>query len=150
MPVLGLEADIEASGVRGSFNFPNGDGSSFRSNWQGSVRARLGYAADRALFYVTGGLAFADMRHSYYTAAVIESFSQTRTGWTLGAGVEYAFTPNWTARVEYRYSDFGRSNYASAVAFPGFSYQQRPQEHAVRVGVSYLFSTGPSAVVARY
>ncbi|WP_168201635.1 outer membrane protein [Phreatobacter aquaticus] len=148
--VLGLEADLEAAGVSGGYRLANGNGTRFRDNWQGSVRARAGVAVDRALFYVTGGVAFAQMRHSYFTAAVTESFSQTRAGWTLGAGVEYALAANWTARLEYRYSDFGRANYVNAVAFPGFTYRQNPNEHAVRVGVSYLFSTGPSAVVARY
>ena len=148
--VLGLEADLEAAGVSGGYTLANGNGTRFRENWQGSVRARAGVAVDRALFYVTGGVAFAQMRHSYFTPALIESFSQTRTGWTVGAGVEYAFTSNWTARLEYRYSDFGRPGYNSTAAFPGFTYRHNPNEHAVRVGVSYLFSTGPSAVVARY
>jgi outer membrane immunogenic protein len=148
--VLGLEGDIEASGVNGGYTLGNGNGTRFRSNFQGSVRLRAGVAVDRALFYVTGGLAVAQMRYGYFTPAVIENFSRTQAGWTLGAGVEYAFTPNWTARLEYRYSDYGRVSNASAVAFPGFTYRHNPRSHAVRVGVTYLFSTGPSAVVARY
>jgi outer membrane immunogenic protein len=148
--VVGLEADIEASSASGGYTLLNGNGTRFRSNWQGSIRGRLGFAADRALFYVTGGLALAEFRHGYFTPAVIETFSRTRAGWTLGAGVEYAFTPNWTARAEYRYTDYGSFSNNSLVAFPGFTYQHNPKSHSVRLGVSYLFSTGPGAVVARY
>ncbi len=149
--VLGLEADIEASGASGGYtNAGFGTGTRFRSNWQGSLRGRAGFAVDRALFYVTGGLAVAQFRHGYFTPAVIENFTRTRAGWTIGAGVEYAFTPNWTARAEYRYSDYGSFSNASLVAFPGLSYRQNPRSHSLRLGVSYLFSTGPSAVVARY
>ena len=148
--VLGVEADIEASSASGCYTLGNGNGTRFRSNFDGSLRLRAGLAVDRALFYVTGGLAVAQARHSYFSPVIAESFTRTRAGWTLGAGVEYAFTPNWTARLEYRYSDYGRLSNASAVAFPGFTYTHNPRSHAVRVGVSYLFSTGPSAVVARY
>lgn len=142
MFVLGAEADIEYSGVSGGYTLPGGNGTSFRSNWQGSLRARAGVAVDRALFYVTGGLAFAQFRHTYFTPVLGESFSQTRVGWTVGAGVEYAFTPNWTARAEYRYTDYGRFSNASLAAFPGFTYEHNPRSHSVRVGVSYLFSSG--------
>jgi outer membrane immunogenic protein len=148
--VVGVEADIEASGAGGGYTLGNGNGTRFRSNWQGSLRGRLGFAADRALFYVTGGLAVAQFRHGYFTPALIENFSRTRAGWTVGAGVEYAFTPNWTARAEYRYSDYGSFSNDSLVAFPGLTYRHNPRSHSVRVGVSYLFSTGGSAVVARY
>ncbi|MBY0361527.1 MAG: porin family protein [Phreatobacter sp.] len=148
--VLGVEGDIEASGVSGGYTLPGGIGTRFRSNFQGSLRLRGGIAVDRALFYVTGGLAVAQMRYGYFTPAIIENFTRTQAGWTVGAGVEYAFTPNWTARLEYRYSDYGRVSNASLVAFPGFTYRHNPRSHAVRVGVTYLFSTGPSAVVARY
>ncbi|WP_181313909.1 outer membrane protein [Phreatobacter cathodiphilus] len=148
--VVGLEGDLEASGVNGNYPVGNGNGWRFRSNFQGSVRLRAGVAVDRTLFYVTGGLAVAQLRYGYFSPTVIEYVSRTQAGWTVGAGVEYAVTPNWTARLEYRYSDYGRVSNASAVVFPGWTYRHNPRSHAVRVGVTYLFSTGPSAVVARY
>jgi outer membrane immunogenic protein len=119
------------------------------------VLGRLGVAADRALFYVTGGLAFADFgsRVNNTTAAptITSSSTGTRTGWTLGAGVEYAFTPNWTVRAEYLYANFGSATVTGTSSIPtDRAWRIKNETHTVRVGVNYLFSTGPSAVVARY
>ena len=70
-----------------------------------------------------------------------------RTGWTVGAGWEYGFTPNWSARLEYRYTDFGTFRDNSTFSFPGFTYEDHPVYHTIRGGISYRFG-GP--VVARY
>ncbi|MBL8568452.1 MAG: porin family protein [Phreatobacter sp.] len=152
--VLGVVADIEAAGISGNDAGLGGSIDGARINWQGSLRARAGIAFDRALIYATGGLAFGGINYTTNGGGLIDSFNRTRAGWTIGGGVEYAFTPNWTAHVEYRYTDFGR---ASSPNFPGnlpvsggFGYQTKTTTHTVRLGVSYLFSTGPSAVVARY
>jgi outer membrane immunogenic protein len=66
-------------------------------------------------------------------------------GWTVGAGVEYALTQNWTAKVEYSYANFGTRTLAAPLCCTA-----RTDIHTVKLGVNYLFSTGPSAVVARY
>ena len=71
----------------------------------GTVRGRLGFAFDRALIYVTGGLAYGGvgMRTS--------SSNTTRSaGWTVGGGLEYAFTNNWTAKIEGLYVNIDRGN----------------------------------------
>jgi len=149
--VLGLVTDIEASGINGTGVFPNGDDYRTRMNWQGSTRARLGVAIDRVHVYATGGLAYAGLNHSAFdfgTATRIGS-TGTRLGWTVGAGVEYAFTPNLVTSLEYRYTDFGSRTVDLNPVFAG-STTFKTTTHTVRVGVSYLFSTGPSAVVARY
>jgi outer membrane immunogenic protein len=149
--VVGLVTDLEASGIRGTGLFPNGDDYRTRMNWQGSTRARLGVAVDRAHLYVTGGVAYAGIDYSAFnigTATRIGSNS-TRMGWTIGAGAEYAFTPNFIASLEYRYTDFGSRTVNLNPVFAG-STTYKTTTHTVRVGVSYLFSTGPSAVVARY
>lgn len=147
--VYGLEADIEGSALKGGYTLANGNGTAFKQPWQGSLRGRLGVAYDRALFYVTGGAAFAEQKHTYFTPAIRETSSKTRFGWTLGAGIEYAVSNNWTVRGEYRYTDYGSYKNASLVAFPGFSYKHDPRDHAVRLGLSYKFG-GPSAIVAKY
>jgi outer membrane immunogenic protein len=148
--VFGLEGDIEGSGVRGNnvvaapFTSTN-----FESRWQASLRGRLGVAWGPTLLYATGGVAFADLHHIYFVGTGPgESFNGTQTGWTLGAGLEYAFSPAWSARVEYRYTDFGRLTDASLIAAPGFTYRNRDDFHTVRLGVSYRFGGGP--VVASY
>lgn len=155
--VLGLVTDIEAAGIRGSATAPLGNMDyRTRLNWQGSTRARLGVAVDRVHLYATGGLAYAGIDYQAFNAAapVGVGSNSTRLGWTLGVGAEYAITPNWVASLEYRYTDFGRRNVN--YAFPGSavtnidSAQFKTTTHTVRVGVSYLFSTGPSAIVARY
>jgi outer membrane immunogenic protein len=77
---------------------------------QGSVRARAGVMLGNALFYGTGGLAIGKQSFDVYefnSDTNAESFDETMTGWTAGGGVEYAFSSNWTARIEYRYTDFG-------------------------------------------
>jgi outer membrane immunogenic protein len=153
--VLGLEADLEYNFGRttSTFFLPN-NGATYANRVgggaQGSIRGRLGFAVDRALIYATGGVAFSGNNYTWAIppGAPFSNFSRTSVGWTLGAGVEYAFTPNWTARVEYRYANFGRTRFASAVANQDVT--QKLDTHTVRLGVSYLFSTGGSAVVARY
>lgn len=140
--VVGIEGDFEGADVNGRSNLLNG--SSVRSDlrWEGSVRGRLGVLVqDNLLLYGTGGVAFGDIRHRYFNAAtgLGDSFNSTETGWTVGAGAEYAFAPNWTARLEYRYTDFGSTTHTSLVAFPGVNIKQEPTFNSVRFGVSYKF-----------
>ena len=148
--VFGLEGDLEGSSMSGGYRTALGTaGTDFTNRWQASIRGRLGLAADRALFYVTGGGAWADLRYNEIYPTGSQVFTPSRFGWTLGAGVEYAFTPNWSARLEYRYADFGRlTNTITAIpASVGFTDTHDPRFHTVRAGVSYHFG-GP--VVARY
>ena len=143
--VIGAEADLGYFRVnRSAFQNPT------RTTWQtsgdASVRLRAGVAVDRTLFYATGGLAFADLRIFAAHNGVIPvggAERQTRVGWPLGAGIEHALTQNWTVRGEYRYANYGSR---TIFGVPGV----RLETHKVTLGVNYLFSTGPSAVVARY
>lgn len=134
--VFGLEADVEGATIK-------------NSGLRASLRGRAGLAMDRALFYVTGGGALANQNYalwSPFAPAFTTSASATKLGWTLGAGVEYAFAPNWSARVEYRYSDFGKLNVANFVA----PAQISRRENAVRLGVSYHFGGPAGPIVAKY
>jgi outer membrane immunogenic protein len=153
--VVGLEGDMELANLRLRTVYPSSAPDAFSSHigWQGSFRGRLGYAIDRLLIYATGGLAFADIRHSYdrfdlvpgpnalYTLGASESMSRVRTGWTLGGGLEYAFTNAWSANIEYRYTDFGRRTDVPAIfsVFNTFSEHHRETQQAVRTAVSYRF-----------
>lgn len=102
--VLGLEGDIDWTNIRGSS--PCGVTSCETSNrWLGTVRGRLGYAMDRFMPYVTGGLAVGDIRTSI---AGVGSGSSTKAGWTIGGGLEAALAGPWTAKIEYLYVDLGR------------------------------------------
>jgi outer membrane immunogenic protein len=135
--VLGVEADLAYTAIGGHNPLPI----TVRNMALGSLRARAGYAFDRSLLYVTGGLGF--QRASFATLVGPEAY--TRTGFTIGAGYEYAITQNWTAKIEYSYYNFGTRTLG-----PIYTGTVRNDVHTVKVGVNYLFSTGPSAVVARY
>ncbi len=161
--LIGAEVDIEATSIApktSSFTTAAGvvgvlAGSISESlPWQGSLRARAGVTAGQALFYATGGLAFAQFNTKYTDNAVgATSYSSTKTGWTLGAGVEYAFNANWIARVEYRYTSFGNFNdsvAANGSIFASQTLKHSVTENAVRVGIAYKFGAPASAVVAKY
>lgn len=105
--VLGVEGDFEGWTV-GQIRYTSitGDFLTAHSKWGGSVRGRLGFAADRALFYVAGGAAFVSSKTSIPTTGISVGGDDTRVGWTVGAGIDYAFSNNWFTGLEYRYSQF--------------------------------------------
>lgn len=140
--VYGVEVDFEGKSLNTSFPV----GAPFaattftvKSDWQGSIRGRLGLAVDRALLYATGGVTFANYNHTYTTVpGFFDSVTKIRTGWTVGAGLEWVLAANWTARAEYRYTDFGTvaNNLPNFLAPPGFS-NDRLVEQAVRFALSW-------------
>jgi len=104
--VLGFEGDIDWSDISGSTtSLGCAAGCTVQNNWLGTARGRVGYALDRFMPYVTGGLAVGDVNA---TATGFPGQDSTQVGWTAGAGVEYAFAPNWSAKVEYLRVDLGR------------------------------------------
>jgi len=196
--LIGVEADIQASGERSSVAltstsarfgaFANGlpnplPGPDFNAiaslatnlsydlQWFATFRGRVGLlATPQTLFYATGGLAVGEFRYSAgpttLTSTVFgpglagttptgvvlvlpvgaaASSTDTRAGWTLGAGVEHKFTPNWSGKLEYLYMDFGTRTY-----FAGTANQADVsfRDHILRAGINYQFTAGP--VVAKY
>jgi outer membrane immunogenic protein len=146
----------------------------------GTVRGRLGFlAVPSFLLYGTGGLAYGGVRSSTVENVLVTppascagvvcagagggSFSDTRVGWTAGAGGEWMFAPNWSAKLEYLYYDLGRANYPTALSqvcngagcfFNGVVFGSttgttslRFTGSIARVGVNWHFN-GP--VVAKY
>lgn len=105
--VMGLEGDVKYDWNSDKFDL-GGIPMELEANWSGSLRARLGYAFDRTLVYGTGGYAFtnAELRNR----ATGDSDDKTFNGWTIGAGLEHAFTDNLIGRAEYRYTDYGDKN----------------------------------------
>ncbi len=72
---------------------------------------RLGYAVDRALFYVKGGYAYYDGKISYTNTGVPVTVSKAGVdGYTLGGGIEYKINPKWSVKGEYQYFDFGTTD----------------------------------------
>ncbi|MCC7347445.1 MAG: porin family protein [Variibacter sp.] len=150
--VLGVEGDFEGSGVSGTRTLAAPfTSTTFDSRWQSSLRGRVGVAWGQALLYATGGAAFGELRYRYQVGAgPSETFSDTRVGYTVGAGIEYALSPNWSTRLEYRYTDYGSLTNASLVAAPGFSYTNRADFHTLRAGVTWRFGGFDGPVTARY
>ena len=152
--VYGVEGDIEASGVRKSTLFPAVPAIlGFSSDWRGSLRLRAGMlVGSNFLLYVTGGLAVAEGKTKLAPPAPAAfSTSSTRLGWTAGVGGEYKFAPNWSARLEYRYADFGSNTAVLPAAFaPATAIRTKYADHTVRVGLSYHFGGAAGAVVAKY
>jgi outer membrane immunogenic protein len=125
-----------------------GDGFTFRQNsdltltWQSTIRARAGYVVDRSLFYVTGGVAFANVKWSDAFLATgasrvisaASSASTVRTGLVVGVGVEQMLTQNFTWRVEYLYEDFGDFTVPQGL---GSSGTLDLHVHKVRLGLTF-------------
>jgi outer membrane immunogenic protein len=140
--VMGVEADFEGSNIKGSWiDTGTGGAGNTKISWQSSVRGRLGFVADQAFIYGTGGVAFGDVSHTYFNlgTGIQETTSSVRTGWTAGVGAEVAISPNVTARVEYRYTDYGKSTYSSITSFPGLTGTQEPKLNTIRLGAAYRF-----------
>ena len=142
--VYGIEGDFDYSMMKDSQACVLGP-CEIDNKWFATARLRLGYAFDRWLPYLTGGAAFADVKA---TRVGINPAGATdiMAGWTVGAGVEYAFLGNWTAKFEYLYADLGKFDCGPACGgtpVDNVSFQTS----VVRAGLNYKFS-GP--IFSRY
>jgi outer membrane immunogenic protein len=152
--VAGIEGDVDGTGYSGTRNAGFATVST-TIPVQGSLRARLGVALDRALLYVTGGAAFAAIDTEYGTFVGLDTFNRTRTGWTIGGGIEYALLTNWSLRAEYRYADYGSlRDFPIASLAPLFGLgtfvQHHETQHAIRAGVTYRFGAPAATGIAPY
>jgi len=141
--VLGLDADIAWSnadgfgpGFVGGVPAPAGSGVAYELNWTGAARLKVGYAMDRFLPYIAGGLAFGGVDAATFAGGVVTAEADdTMVGWTLGGGVEYAFTDNLIGRAEYRYTDLGDFDITDGAAVGHVGVKT----HDVRLGLAYKF-----------
>ena len=101
--VFGLETDIQASAADDTFAPYK-----FSNPWFGTLRARIGYAINNVMLYGTGGLAYGELKGEFFG---LEE-DKTLVGWTAGAGIEYGFTQNWSAKLEYLYMDLASRTYS--------------------------------------
>ena len=160
--VLGLQGEANLVGASGVTNISATQSLSVRQDWLYSVDAQLGYAfADRWMGYVIGGAAFTSIVSDFVatqgqnTADV--RFKTNKSGFDVGAGLEYAISEHWSAFAEYRFYDFGKSNYAAARVgnldlLPLATHSLSLTDNTGRIGASYRFnfnSVAP-AVVAKY
>jgi outer membrane immunogenic protein len=184
--VLGVEADAVGTGLKGSsasatrtigapiFAVPVSQTVTVdfgHIEWMASFRGRAGFAVNQALFYVTGGAAVAEFGGSTTTLVngpginipaagtyvATNGGSSTRWGWTVGGGIEWAFSQNWSVAGEYRHTDFGNrgTNFdipsglaAAPIFFTGTSSSRLTVDQAT-ARLNYRFNWG-GPVVARY
>ena len=131
--VFGLEGDIDWSNIRGTSTAAVCAGTcETRNNWLGTARGRIGYAFDRFLPYITGGLAVGDIKADLSGAG---STTQAKAGWTLGGGLEVAIAGPWTAKVEYLYADLGNGRCDTCAGGADVSFHT----NLVRGGINYRF-----------
>jgi Opacity protein and related surface antigens len=137
--LLGVEADfsfpnyLTSNSVVSSLATARSDVTE-QSDYMGTARGRVGYVAGPWLVYATGGLAWAGERF-LNTPAIgsNEKTLHTRLGWAAGGGVEYAFAPHWSLRLEYLYSQFGKAD----ITFPSATqYTSNLDFQSLRVGLN--------------
>ena len=188
--VFGLEGDVNWVGNDsrrgyGSYAFAPVSSTNYyytldgqaQSNLLAGIRGRLGWSFDRALLYVTGGAAFRnsgsnDTIYAYdsATGGVLKATyggntDRSNVGWSLGGGLEWAFTNNVSLRVEYLHSQFNRNNglYTNTYTvtttppldFTKYAFRNdssRDSVDVVRFGINYRFGgpVAPAPVLARY
>ena len=154
--VLGAEAQYSWLGGGNNNNgviFPLGTVVTGRVADQiGSVTGRVGYTWGPALLYAKGGYAWRDGNNVGVSVAGVPAGFTTngnhKDGYTVGGGLEYMFAPNWSAKAEYQYYNFGNATFTSGPAdITGRSFKN--DEHTAKVGVNYRFGWGGPAA-SRY
>jgi len=163
--VLGIETDIagtDLSRTVGVTTIPLNGISTLNNNFTnsleylGTLRGRLGYAWDASMLYATGGLAYGEVNTSANffgpaNAGGVLQFTgarnETRTGYTVGGGIEHMLTPNVSVKGEYLYYDLGRQTVNVAVipgsggGGTGYDSSFRNSGHTVRIGLNYKFGS---------
>lgn len=138
--ILGLDANVDYNNLKKSRDFitsgnPVQTTGETQLRWSGAVRARAGYAIDRFMPYIAGGVAFGGIKNSLRIGGEESSKSKTQTGWTVGAGIDYAATNNVLLRLEYRYTDYGKKNFGLNDLDTRGSFKTND----IRLGVAYKF-----------
>jgi high affinity Mn2+ porin len=137
--VLGIEADAT---FESPVDAPRQAPAAFNAtnDYYSTVRGRVGYAFDRWLPYLTGGFAWGHSHLNLNDSAgsIFATPGQIQIGWTAGAGVEFAVSGNWSARLEYDYIDLGRRTYdLTGYGLPNVSVE--PNVNLVKLGLNYRF-----------
>jgi len=134
--VVGIEGDGEWTNLRGNDAGFAGTIDQINGRWQASIRGRAGYAFGPTMVYATGGAAWLNVDYSLpnITGEVVNN---TLQGWTVGAGIEHYFAPQWSVRAEYRYARYDSQGFVFATAVP--RTLNVTDTNTVRAGISYKF-----------
>jgi len=147
--VLGVEGDFAWNDIEGRTACVVVVSCQTKNKWMGDVTGRLGFNVDRALLYVKGGVAWSNVDYDINippgvvnTGGFSGSTSATRSGALFGMGIEYAFMPNWSAKIEYNYLDLGSSTRSFVIAGTPVSGQVNEKVSLMKAGVNYRFNWG--------
>lgn len=148
--VLGVEVDMQASGIRDTTHDTNfGDVATSKLNWFGTVRGRLGYAFDRALVYATGGFAYGGVENQLSGPLLVGSpyrFDSTATGYVVGGGLDYKISQSMSLRAEYLYINLDTNVAKNPAGTPVTNLTNDVVKdndyHTVRFGLNYHFNSG--------
>jgi high affinity Mn2+ porin len=141
--VLGIEADSTFTSPVDQSAFARMPPVPFNTSidYVGTVRGRIGYAFDRIMPYVTGGFAWGHTR-AFINDGSGATVGFSQPGWTAGAGVEFAVSGNWSAKLEYEYADLTRHWYdLSGFGLPGVAVD--PRIHLLKFGLNYHLGDTP-------
>jgi outer membrane immunogenic protein len=150
--IFGLEGQWTGSGDSGGDDnggtlvvFPGGVTGGFETeiDWLATLTGRLGIVWDRSLFYLKGGAAWVHNRYDGFASlapAASLSGEETRSGWAVGIGYEYAFRSAWSVRLEYLFLDFGGDSITLAGPAGRVAVSDVDQQiHAVTLGINFRF-----------
>jgi outer membrane immunogenic protein len=146
--VLGLQADISGTDLDSSSSapFPITATVNQKTDWVSTLTGRVGYAMNNWLAYAKGGVAWAHDKYAVINALPPGNAfgGDTRTGWTIGVGVEYGFAPNWSGFIEYDYLDFGTHDGSLIQVTTGLPAAAVLQQdiQMLKAGINYRFSMG--------
>jgi outer membrane immunogenic protein len=147
----GVPGTFGTSGLYAPLTAANFDTSWVKQRWDASVRARIGFIATTWLIYATAGVTLQSIEVGASCSGTGDSWCMDgvaryepvvygRTGWTIGAGAETALSPNWLARVEYRYTVFGNIDYTfftTPQTVDDVASSVKLQTQTVVVGITY-------------
>lgn len=144
--VMGVEGDIAFASFESNetLAFLIGSGIDEEIDMTYGVRARLGYAMDRTLVFVTGGVAWAEYQADFAGLIPVLDPSladETLFGWQIGGGIEQALTDNITLRVDYLYTDYESENFDNPVLGILHDAEYDLDSHSIRLGVNFLLGS---------
>lgn len=136
--IFGVEGEFRYSGIEGDDGHSGGDTNALSTDWEGSLQAHIGtMVSPTTMFYVLGGWSWLGGESSVTDPGEEESVSETFSGWTAGAGIEFGLSPTANLRIQYRYSDYG----SETLSFPINNYDMAtgPAIHDVTLGLNWYF-----------
>jgi outer membrane immunogenic protein len=146
--MIGAEADIGYLGIRDTIRPAPDDLAGVKYGWYGTLTGRVGLTFERLMTYVKGGAAVAQITNTAGDLdgnGVVDPFDysekrQTKWGWTVGSGFEYALAPAWSLKSEYLYMDFGKQR---GTNLDGDTYEHRNRVHTAKIGLNYRWGATP-------